>query len=218
MGILFIGAHPDDIELGCGGAICYFVEKKPKTEIFCYHTTNGVYSDINNEKVRDFEEIYETTLKSISSLGVKQKNIFFSNIPATQLKIDKEIISELQKLIISNNIKIIFTHSNPDTYHQDHINTHFISLAAARRYVNNIIIYELYSQNAGGMMNPNSYIDISKYIEKKCNAIRYHKTEYDKFGGEKWIEDVKSLARYRGMQVNVDYAEGFQVMKYLLET
>ena len=217
MGILFIGAHPDDIELGCGGAICYFAENKPKTEIFCYHTTNGVYSDINDEKVRDFEEINETARKSLSSLGIKKENIYFSNTPATQLKIEKESISEIQKLIIAQNIKIIFTHSNPDTYHQDHMNTHFISLAAARRYVNNIIVYELYSDNAGGLMAPNSYIDISKYIEKKCNAIRYHKTEYDKFGKEKWIDDVKTLAKYRGMQVNVDYAEGFQIMKYLLE-
>ena len=217
MGILFIGAHPDDIELGCGGAICYFVENKPNYELFCYHTTNGVYSDINDEKVRDFEEINETTRKSLSSLGIKKENIYFSNTPATQLKIEKESISEIQKLIIAQNIKIIFTHSNPDTYHQDHMNTHFISLAAARRYVNNIIVYELYSDNAGGLMAPNSYIDISKYIEKKCNAIRYHKTEYDKFGKEKWIDDVKTLAKYRGMQVNVDYAEGFQIMKYLLE-
>lgn len=217
MSILFIGAHPDDIELGCGGSICYLVEKKPECEIICYHTTNGVYSDINGQSVRDFEEIFEASNKSLSYLGIKKNNIFFTDVPATQLKVNKESISELQKVIINQNVKYIFTHTNPDTYHQDHRNTHFISMAAARRYIHNIFLFELYFNYAGGLMIPNSYIDISKYIDKKCEALRYHKPEYVKFGSEKWIEDIKSLARYRGMQVNVNYAEAFHVMKYLLQ-
>jgi len=217
MSILFIGAHPDDIELGCGGTICYLVEKKPECEIICYHTTNGVYSDINGQSVRDFEEIFEASNKSLSYLGIKKNNIFFTDVPATQLKVNKESISELQKVIINQNVKYIFTHTNPDTYHQDHRNTHFISMAAARRYIHNIFLFELYFNYAGGLMIPNSYIDISKYIDKKCEALRYHKPEYVKFGSEKWIEDIKSLARYRGMQVNVNYAEAFHVMKYLLQ-
>ena len=217
MSILFIGAHPDDIELGCGGAICYFVEKKPEREIICYHTTNGVYSDINGQSIRDFEEIYKASNKSLSYLGIKKKNILFTDVPATQLKVNKERISELQKVIINQNVKYIFTHTNPDTYHQDHRNTHFISMAAARRYVHNILLFELYFNYAVCLMIPNSYIDVSKYMEKKCEALRYHKPEYVKFGSEKWIEDIKSLARYRGMQVNVDYAEAFHVMKYLLQ-
>ena len=114
-------------------------------------------------------------------------------------------------------MEYIFTHTNPDTYHQDHRNTHFISMAAARRFVHNIFLFELYFNYAGGLMIPNSYIDISNYIDKKCEALRYHKPEYEKFGHEKWIEDVKSLARYRGMQANVNYAEAFHVMKYLLK-
>jgi len=217
MSILFIGAHPDDIELGCGGTICYLLEKKPEREIICYHTTNGVYSDINGKSIRDFEEILEATNNSLSSLGIKKKNILFADVPATQLKVNKESISELQKVIIKHNTKYIFTHNNPDTYHQDHRNTHFISMAAVRRYVHNIFLFELYFNYAGGLMIPNAYIDISKYIDKKCEAVRYHKTEYIKFGSEKWIEDIKSLARYRGMQANVNYAESFHVMKYLLQ-
>jgi len=217
MSILFVGAHPDDIELGCGGTICYLVEKKPEFEIICYHTTNGVYSDINGQSIRDFEEIYEASNKSLSYLGIKKKNILFTDVPATQLKVNKESVSDLQKVIINQNVKYIFTHTNPDTYHQDHRNTHFISMAAARRYVHNILLFELYFNYAGGLMIPNSYIDISKHMEKKCESLRYHKTEYIKFGSEKWIEDIKSLARYRGMQVNIDYAEAFHVMKYLLQ-
>ena len=69
---------------------------------------------------------------------------------------------------------------------------------------------------AGGLMIPNYYIDISKYIDKKMKSLRYHKTEFEKFGGEQWIESFVSLAKYRGMQVNTQYAEAFYVVKYLL--
>ena len=73
MSLLFIGAHPDDIELGCAGTICYFIENK--YDVYCYHLTNGEYTDVNGNQVRNFEEIYETTKKSFGILGVKEENI-----------------------------------------------------------------------------------------------------------------------------------------------
>ena len=215
MSILFVGAHPDDIELSCGGSICYYLEKE--YEVYCYHLTNGVYSDIRGKMVREGEEIIETSIKSLGVLGVKEENIFFTDTPATQLKVDKENISELQKFIIEKDVRIIFTHPDPDTYHQDHRAVHNISMASARRYVNNIFLFEIIFNFASGLMIPNFYIDISKYIKKKIESLRFHKTEYDKYGGEKWIDSIMSLAKYRGIQVDKDYAEAFYVMKYLIE-
>ena len=215
MSILFIGAHPDDIELSCGGTVCYYINKG--YDVYCYHLTNGVYSDIEGNLVRSFDEIYETTKKSLGILGINEKNMIFNDIPATELRVNKENISKLQKFIIAQKIKIIFTHPNPDTYHQDHRAAHNITMAGARRYINNIFLFEILFNFAGGLMIPNYYVDISKYIDIKCNALRLHKTEYTKFGEEKWIDSVKSLAKYRGIQVDTDYAEAFYVMKYFLK-
>ena len=167
--------------------------------------------------VREGEEIIETSIKSLGVLGVKEENIFFTDTPATQLKVDKESISELQKFIIEKDVRIIFTHPDPDTYHQDHRAVHNISMASARRYVNNIFLFEIIFNFASGLMIPNFYIDISNYIKKKIESLRFHKTEYEKYGGEKWIDSIISLAKYRGIQVDKDYAEAFYVMKYLIE-
>ncbi len=215
MSLLFIGAHPDDIELGCAGTICYFIKKK--YEVYCYHLTNGEYTDVNENPVRNFEEIYETTKKSFKILGVKEENIHYTDIPATKLKVNKETISNLQKFIIDHNIKTIFTHPNPDTYHQDHRAAHNISMASARRFVKNIFLFEIMFNFASGLMIPNYYIDISDFIEKKKEALRIHQTEYNKYGKEKWIESNVSLAKFRGMQVETEYAEAFYVMRYVLE-
>ena len=215
MSVLFVGAHPDDIELGCGGSICYFVNKG--YEVYCYYLTNGAYTDIYDNPVREFEEISDTTKKSLGVLGVKEENIFFTNIPATRLEVNKEIISELQRFIIDKNISTIFTHPNPDTYHQDHRAAHNITMASARRYVNNIFLFEIIFNFASGLMVPNYYINISKYITKKIEALRFHRSEYEKFDGERWIDSIMSLAKYRGIQVDSDYAEAFYVMKSLME-
>ncbi|MFW9987573.1 MAG: PIG-L deacetylase family protein [Candidatus Odinarchaeota archaeon] len=215
MSILFLGAHPDDIELGCAGTICYYLQKG--FEIYCYHLTNGVYSDINGNSVRDFAEIQDTTEKSLGLLGVKKENIRFTDVQATELKVNKERISELQKFIVEKNIEVIFTHPDPDTYHQDHRAAHNISMASARRFVNNIFLFEIMFNFASGLMIPNYYIDISNYIEKKTEALRLHKTEYKKFGEEMWIDSIITLAKYRGMQVNAKYAEAFYVLKYCLK-
>jgi LmbE family N-acetylglucosaminyl deacetylase len=215
MSLLFIGAHPDDIELGCAGTICYFIEKE--CDVYCYHLTNGEYTDVNGNIVRDFEEIHETTKKSLGILGVKEENIFYTDVPATCLEANKETISNLQKFIIDHNIKTIFTHPNPDTYHQDHRAAHNISMASARRFVKNIFLFEIMFNFASGLMIPNYYIDISHHIGKKKEALRIHKPEYNKYGKEKWIESNVSLAKFRGMQVETDYAEAFYVMRYVLE-
>lgn len=112
-------------------------------DVYCYHLTNGVYSDIRDNIVREFDEIIETSRKSLRILGIKEENIYFTDIPATQLKVNKNRISELQKFIIEKEVKTIFTHPNPDTYHQDHRAAHNISMASARRYVNNIFVFEI---------------------------------------------------------------------------
>jgi len=215
MSILFIGAHPDDITLGCGGSLCKFIEEKE--EVFCYYLTNGVYTDIEGNLVRSFEEILDTIEKSLKILGVKKENITFTDVPATRLQVNKERVTELQKFIIENNIKTIFSHPDPDTYHQDHRAAHNITMASARRYVNNIFLFEIIFNYAAGLMIPNCYIDISNYIEKKNNALRMHETEYTKYDKEEWIDSVNSLAKYRGRQVGTKFAEAFYVMKYVLE-
>ena len=90
-------------------------------------------------------------------------------------------------------------------------------MASARRLVKNIFLFEIMFNYASGLMIPNYYIDISKYIEKKKEALRLHKPEYNKYGQEKWIESNVSLAKFRGMQVETEYAEAFYVMRYVLE-
>ncbi len=214
MKVLIVAAHPDDIELGMGGTVKELTRKG--IFVLCYHTTNGAYTDIHENVVREYAEIVDTTTKSLGVLGVSPDNVLFnSKINATDLKVNKDSISAVQKLILNHQITDVYTHMKIDTYHQDHMATHLISMAATRRYINNIYCFESISNYADGLMLPNSYVDITNSIEEKCKALRFHATEYDKFGKEQWIDSVKSLANYRGLQVRVKYAEAFNIMKQI---
>src|SRR3989344_1682208 len=57
------------------------------------------------------------------------------------------------------------------------------------------------------------YIDISKYIDTKITSIKAHEGEY-KLRGEKWIDFVKHQNRNAGIQIETEYAELFEVIRY----
>ena len=57
----------------------------------------------------------------------------------------------------------------------------------------------------------------TNYIEKKKETFHLNEPEYNRYGEGKWMESHVSLAKFRGIQVDTDYAEAYYVMRYLLE-
>jgi len=210
--VLFVGAHPDDIELGAAGTICNLIEQGK--EVHCYHTTSGEYKDLNGNPIRDKESVLKETRKSMDILGVE--HLTFGFAPATELKFNKLEVSVLQRYILEHKIDTIFTHPIPDTYHQDHQNTHNIVVAASRRYVNNIFLWESVHSFGRGQIIPVAYVDISLHLDNKMDSLRCHTTEYVKFRHDKWVSGISSMAKYRGSQIGVHAAEAFDIIKYIL--
>jgi LmbE family N-acetylglucosaminyl deacetylase len=62
------------------------------------------------------------------------------------------------------------------------------------------------------MFRPQVFIDISDTMDKKMEAVSAHNSQYKSFG-ELWIEGIKASATYIGFQINVKYAEAFEVVK-----
>jgi LmbE family N-acetylglucosaminyl deacetylase len=58
------------------------------------------------------------------------------------------------------------------------------------------------------------YVDISDLIDKKIDALRQHKSQLDR-NGKSWLDAIKGRAAFRGYEINVDYAEAFDVVKEL---
>ena len=61
---------------------------------------------------------------------------------------------------------------------------------------------------------PNMFVDISDVIDKKIESVLAHQSQVKNFSKE-WIDGIKGRAKYWGYQINVQYAETFEVIKYI---
>lgn len=198
MNIIAFGAHPDDIEIGMGGALAKFVQNG--------HKVTGIIATIPGKKEKRWDE----AKKAADILGI---NIELLEIDFANLFFSRALVKILDEWILTYKPDIIFTHWNNDS-HQDHNALTNGVIAAARKNTCSVYMYE---QTLPGGIVPNHfnaqmYIDISQYIDLKIKSINAHDSQLRR-NGSYWIQGVKSRAIFRGSQINTNYAEAFQVIK-----
>jgi LmbE family N-acetylglucosaminyl deacetylase len=212
MNILAIGAHPDDVEFGCTGTL-----RKHVLDGDSVHILIMTLSDLElyDGTIKHFKEIRKQ--ESIKAAQIIGATIEFLNYEDTKVPFNHDSVANIEKVIHSENIDIIYTHWTDDT-HQDHINTINSTLAAAR-YVNNVLCYEQVPLPRVGMNYPkvNYYVNIDSTMETKINACKCHKSEIEKFNnyGYDIIDSVKTLAKYRANQIGCEHAEAFSILKMI---
>ena len=204
MRILAIGAHPDDIEYGCGGALLK-LKKSDNAEIHYFVATRGDFSGGAEERVKEQE-------KAAGMIGAAK--LHWGGFMDTQLTVSRELIVSIEKVINEVNPDTIFVNYPKDT-HQDHRNLAESTVVAAR-YSRKVLFYEDYtSQN----YEPSIFVDISDVLEEKAELLKCHKSQVDRTypTGLDILESVKAVASFRGFQAKVRYAEGFSALRYLLD-
>jgi LmbE family N-acetylglucosaminyl deacetylase len=203
--VLFIGAHPDDIELGCLGTIMNYAEKGKN--ITCMIASDGERGiSYEMEPIRRKESI-----TALVGAGVKKENIIFMDKPDTRLKDHyNTILEEIERVCKERNIGRVFFHTEKDK-HQDHRAIHEITIGAAR-FVPDLFAYESNSSTLP-TFSPNYYINVGKYIEKKVNLLSHHKSQMDKQYME--VSSVTAQARNHGEHSKkFAYAEAFEVHRF----
>ncbi|MFX0132854.1 MAG: PIG-L deacetylase family protein [Candidatus Hodarchaeota archaeon] len=202
--VLAIGAHPDDIELGCSATLLR--HKKLGAKIYLLVLTKG-------EASGDPEERSQECMKSAKLIGAE--DIFFGGLMDTKVHDGVETILTIERIINIMKPDIIYTHSYKDT-HQDHRNTSYATLAAGRRS-NKIFMYE--SPTTLMEFSPQVFVDISDELEQKKKIMSLFLSQNDK----SWMSRrragtmaIEGLAAYRGFQARVHAAEAFEVGKLVI--
>lgn len=197
--ILAVGAHPDDIELGCGGTIRKHILHGD--EVTCIIAAGG-------EKSGNKEKRKSEALAAAKLMGIK--DIQFLDLPDTMIRHDGLTVGLLDKYIHEDD-GIIYVHS-PKDYHQDHANIAKSVLSASRKMKNSVFFYETPSTTIE--FKPTLYIDITDVFEDKLDYIRQYTSQQNKNYMEE--QAILGLAQYRGYNIGVMYAEAFEVARLRL--
>lgn len=208
MNVLAIGAHFDDIELGCGGALAKHSIKGDKVIVFI--ATSSEFSNKDGEVLRNSDVALEEARRAGSQIGYR---LLLGKIPTFQLEYGEEVQAKLLKIIEENKIDLIYTHWTYDVHH-DHRNLALATLHVAR-HVNRVLMYRSNWYISEKEFIENFYVDITDTWDIKERAIREYKSEMQRVG-DKWIIYFRQEAINNGFKIGVKYAEAFQVVRWMI--
>ena len=200
--ILAIGAHPDDIEFGCGGALIKYAMRGHR--LFMLVLTGGGTGAVTEIRTRE-------QLASKKIMGVEE--IFWGGYEDTHLHVDVGLIGKIEDVIAQVRPDFIFCNYHDDT-HQDHRHLSQ-AVMSATRYIRNVLFYEgPTTQN----FNPHVFVDISDTLETKMQALKAHKSQVTKTNIEDMyiIEMARASANFRGIQGRVKFAEAFHSLRLFI--
>ena len=200
--ILAIGAHPDDIEFGCGGTLIKYSQKGHR--LFMLVMTEGGFGTQTATRVKE-------QMDSKEIMGVEK--IYWGGYADTHLVVDKELIGKIENVI--EEVKPDFIFSNfPDDTHQDH--RHLAqAIMSATRYIRNVLFYE--GPTTQGF-KPHVFVDIADTLDTKIKALQAHRSQVMKTNIEDLsiIEVARSSANFRGIQGRVRFAEAFHSLRLFI--
>ena len=207
--ILAVGAHADDVEIGCGGTIALHIKNGDRVIILIM--TESFFTNYDGKILRTREEGKVEEESSAKILGAELINLGFKT---KEVPYSSESVEAINEIIDKYNIDIIYTHWYHDT-HQDHRRT-TQSVLSAGRYVKNILMYEPEypaGRSYSGFHNQ-YYIDISTTINLKMDSLKVHTSQIKKYG-DNLLKAVEARARHRGYEVGNKYAECFEVLRLI---
>ena len=202
MNVLALGAHPDDVEYGCGGMLTKYAERG-----------HDVYLWVASDGSLGGDGIVRRQEQADSALVIGAREVLWGEYPDTEIPLNRELIVRLEQVLRKVQPRMIFVNYPEDT-HQDHRNLAQGTLSATR-YVPNFLFYEVpTTQN----FTPNCFTDIEKVLDKKLACLEAHRSQVAKTNIEDLtiLELAVSTANFRGIQGRVKFAEAFQSVRLLL--
>ncbi len=197
MRVLAVGAHPDDIELGCGGALVAHRDAGHEVTLLVMTTgERGTRSALS--RVREQEE----------AAAMLRADLLWAGFDDGAVPQGRDATRFLDEAIGTLRPDIVYTHSAEDT-HQDHRATAVASLAAGRR-VRRLLCYESPTTVS---FRPDVFVDIGGFVEAKLDLIRCHASQVTA-NGLVDLEAIEAAARFRGFAARVSQAEAFTTGRF----
>lgn len=198
MRVLAVGAHPDDIELGCGGTLLAHRASGDEVTLLVMTTGEEGPQDARS-RIREQED-------AAALLGA---NLLWGGFPDGAVPNDRSAVNVVQRAMEVSGADVVYGHTSGDT-HQDHRHTSAAVQAAARR-TRRVLLFESPTSVA---FRPAVYVDIAGHVEAKLDLLRAHMSQVLK-NGLVDLEALEAQARYHGFRARVRHAEAFETERFL---
>jgi LmbE family N-acetylglucosaminyl deacetylase len=198
--IFFLGAHPDDIEIGCGALIAHITNK---SDIRCVTLSD-------NQKNPTLKNLVDEHYRSMSLLGVPKEKIILGSFETRRFPQSRqEILEYLIDLNHKYEPEIVFVHTRADL-HQDHATATEEALRAFRG--TSIFGYDVIRSSYGFF--PSFLVEVDERdVELKIKAL----AEYNTYANKYYFKpDVTRATLIRhGAIAERNYAEAFDILRII---
>ena len=218
MRVLAVGAHPDDLEMLCGGTLARYVREGH--QVTMCHAALGDRGSFEHTS----EEIARIRLAEASEaatvIGAEHRTLGISDGEVNAADpVQRNLVLDL---IRTTRPQVILTHW-PHDYMADHNELSKLMLDASHiatlplkktgHPAHDLVPAVYYIDTLAGVgFTPTEYVDISADVDTKLAALRCHASQLDwlrDHDGVDVVEQTRVCSRYRGFQSGVSHAEGF---------
>ncbi len=212
--VLVISPHPDDEVLGVGGTIAKHVKKGD--EVFLCIVTKAYTPDWTEEFIKNRPKEVK---RANDILGIKKT--YFLDYPSVKLDTipQKDLNEAISKVVKEVKPGVVYIPHQGDL-NKDHRLVFESSLVVLRPIdssVKKILAYETLSETEWGQaikpFVPNVYVDVSETLEKKIEAMKVYSSEIKAGFHPRSLEAIEILARKRGYEAGVKFAESFMLIR-----
>lgn len=208
MNVLAIGAHFDDVELGCGGALAKHARNGD--DVYVFVATVSGFANFYNQSVRTNEIALAEAREAMHILGVKE--LICGDFKTLEVEFDEALNVKILRLVEEKKIDKVYIHWIGDIHH-DHQAVAKASIHSCR-HVPRLLMYRSNWYHSPMDFHGSFYIDITATWTLKERAILAHASEVERTG-RKWLEFFKNEAENAGQRIGVKYAEVYEVLKWL---
>lgn len=221
--VLAFAAHPDDVELSCGGTVLKMINQGYKVGIV--DLTQGELGTRGTAETRKVEAAEAMKIMGLSAReNLKMPDGFFEASQENKLKIIAAIRKYQPKIVLANSI----TDRHPDHGKGSSLVSECCFLAGLSKITTTINNQnqmawrpeKVYHYIQDYYITPDIIVDVTPFIDQKIEAIKAYKTQFfdpnssepeTPISGENFIDFIEARARQFGRLIKTDFGEGFTV-------
>src|SRR3954466_9356964 len=201
--VLAVGAHPDDVELGCGATLlAHSAAGDAVTMLVMTGGENGPGDDAAVVGRRAEQE------EAARTLGAR---LLWGGLRDCTLTPDATTVAVVERALQMTDADVVYVHA-PDDSHQDHRATAAATLSAARR-LSRVLHYQSPSTLT---FTPSVFVDVTAHLTGKLTALAAHASQVE-LSAMVEPDAVVASARHWGAQARIGYAEAFAPTRIVLD-